>query len=272
MSRVIISVASYNNEAEVIEYGRQLSAQSYIDNIVYLVTANSEKNYNYLEEELKSLAVETHLYNPSKNLGYLNGCLYGIKQFSRTREDDIYIISNTDLEICSTGFIMQIERIMKDKDIYCLGPSIRLKTGKYQNPFLNERPSPRKVLMWRLLQGNPFSLRVYSELSRVKRRSKDNYEKKESANVYAVHGSFFALSSACVKSLLQTPNDIFMFGEEILIAEVAREQNAIVYYTKELEIVHNENSTTGITNATIKAKWYRQSFDYIYKTYFRMNK
>lgn len=268
MNRLVVSVSVYNNDAEVIEYGRQLSSQTYSANIVYLVTANSSNNYEKLESNLNELHLETHIYHPAYNLGYLNGCIFGIKQFNDLNEDDCVVISNTDLDLIDSTLFRSISAIMDETSIWCLGPSIMLKNGRLQNPFLVYRPNSYTMKKLEIIQGNPILLSIYSLLSTIKHRIVDVNEVEESNYVYAVHGSFFVLNYACVNALIESNNDIFMYGEEILIAEIVRSKGGHVKYVGDLMVIHNENSTTGLTNAAMKAKWYKQSFKYLNDTYF----
>ena len=79
---------------------------------------------------------------------------------------------------------------------------------------------------------------------------------------------FFVLNSSCVYELINQINDIFMYGEEIFVAELVRQNKGIIRYSDDIEIIHNENSTTALSNRKIKAGWYKQSFGYLIKTYF----
>ena len=269
MGRIVVSVTSFNNDEEVLNFGKQLSVQSYADDIIYLVTTNSAKNLNSLKNCLNKLKVTSYLYNPEKNLGYLNGCLYGIKQYNSVNGNDIFVISNTDLTFLGDQVFSMIAEYMKDRRIWCLGPSIQDSTGNYQNPFLTERPSAKKIQMWKFVQGNSILLKIYTDLSRVKKNIHKKNVKAETQDVYALHGSFLVLSYACMRELLNFRNEIFMYGEEILTAELVRTNGRIVRYVSDIEIIHNENSTTRLTNSKNKAKWYKQSFNHIYLTFFR---
>lgn len=268
MSRIISAVTCYNNDTEVVEFGKQLAAQSCADSIVYLITINSAKDYDKLQQELKALQVENYLYKAPKNLGYLNGCLYGIKQYRIIREDDIIIVSNTDLQINNKNAFIRIEEKMKEKNVWCLGPCIQLKTGEYQNPFLSERPAKQKVLIWKLMQGNHILLMLYNSLSKIKKQIKSSSVKLKTTDVYAVHGSCFIMNKVGIQKLMDAANNVFMYGEELLVAEIVRLNNGIIRYADDIDIIHSENSTTRLANARVKAKWYKQSFNYIYLNFF----
>lgn len=268
--RIIVSVACYCNDEEVLEFARQLENQECSDKLIFLVTANKANNYKSLSEKLGKLNIESYLYNAEKNLGYLNGCLFGVKKYSQMQREDKIIISNTDIVFEDADILRRILVDMKDETIWCLAPSIQLKTGKYQNPFLKERPSKNKVYLWLLLQKNSLLLRFYTFVSGIKNRNTMTHPIPEDSGViYAGHGSFFALNRNCVYELLKVSENIFMYGEELLVAEIIKSSGGLVKYNSNLHIIHNENSTTGFANAKIKAGWYKKSLGYIYAHYFR---
>ena len=267
--RIVISVVCYRNDDEVVDFARQIEKQDAANRIVLLVTVNKANDYNELSCKLASVKLECHLYNANKNLGYLNGSLYGVDQYGKLNSCDKVVISNTDLTLKNEKTFSDILMNMEDDDIWCLGPSIQLITGKYQNPFLKERPSNRKIKIWKIVQGNVILLWLYTYLSKIKNRMKKKDFADESGFVYSVHGSFFVLNQKCVLELAKISSQIFMYGEELLVAEIVRANKHKVFYNSQISITHNENSTTSLANMTLKADWYNKSFRFIVQKFFK---
>lgn len=81
-------------------------------------------------------------------------------------------------------------------------------------------------------------------------------------------GSIFILRKPFIDTIINTQNDIFMYGEEIFIAELAYRNNKKIYYDEDINIVHNENATTSLIGIGKKQKWFMQSYNYLWKEFF----
>ena len=108
---------------------------------------------------------------------------------------------------------------------------------------------------------------LYNWLSSVKKNLKKGQKLVESGFVYGVHGSFIMLRKPCVNDLIDDKAPIFMYEEELYIAERLRERKLLTYYDAQLKITHNENQTTGKVNNRRKQKWFEQSMTYLVNRY-----
>ena len=214
------------------------------------------------------MVIYSHIFNPEKNLGYLSGCLYGLE---RTKLPDYYwlMICNTDLIIESQTFFEDIFDGV-DSDVWCIGPSITLKaTGKGQNPFFVERPSKLSMLIRKIAYSHYLLYNTYFKLSDVKCKTARGEKKDSSQQVYAVHGSCFLLNSDIIPLLVKESQNIFMYGEELLISELVRRYDKKVFYNRDTKIIHNENQVTGKIANSKKRQWFKQSTDYLYRRFFK---
>lgn len=264
---IVVSVVCYNNEDEVIAFAKQLSNQSVCNNINLIITCNCSNRFEYLQDALSRFSISTYIYNPEHNLGYLQGCLYGVK---KTKLPDCYwlMISNTDLFFTSKTFFEEMLDGI-DSNVWCIGPSITLKTtGKSQNPFFLERPSKKSMLLRKIVYSNYMLYKIYFMLSDIKNRTFKEENKHMSCFVYSVHGSCFLLNSEVVPSLIKESKNIFMYGEELLVSEIVREHQKKIYFNCEAGVIHNENQVTGMIATKRKQQWFKQSTDYIYSRFF----
>ncbi|MGF7144106.1 GT2 family glycosyltransferase [Anaerotaenia torta] len=270
MVDIVISVACYNNEDEIIAFAEQLSHQRISENLCLLVSCNSCSSSSDLEKKLNDVSVQTAVYNPKVNLGYLHGCLYGLSEYSRENEYDWAMISNTDLIFEKDSFFEKFSKGINDEDIWCVGPDITLKTtGAHQNPFLILPPSNRMINTWRFAYSNPVTFNLYFWLAGVKSRlKKANNEILDSKFVYAVHGSCFLLRKECIEKIIEVKDEIFMYEEELLVAEVTKANGKKVFFDNNLSVVHNENQVTGTINNAKKHKWFKDSFYFLYKNFY----
>ena len=266
MKDIAVAVALYNNEKEVIEFAKGLLKQTAADRIQLLVTCNACKDVEAFKRDMAEVMPSAKVFDPGKNLGYLNGCLYGVK--GSVSDYSWVMVSNTDIEFKEQDFFERaVENI--SEDIWCISPDIVLSaTGVHQNPFLKERPSKKRVMIWKTAYSNYLFFRLYFKLSELKPKKPQTGVLKDST-VYAVHGSCFILSRDCVKSLLPVCRKIFMYGEELLVAEVIHKNKKKSLFKASVGIVHNENQVTGSIGRARKQKWFKNSFNYLTEKFFK---
>lgn len=267
-NNIVISVACYNNEDEIIEFAKQIAEQSISEQIQLIITCNSVNHYDYLKDEIEKIHIKTYIYNPEKNLGYMSGCLYGVEK-TQLPESFWLMISNTDLTFTSNRFLEEILSNVEE-EVWCIGPNITLKeTGKNQNPFLVDRPSRRSMLLRKIAYSNLFFYKAYFKLSEIKNSINKIQNNPFSMNVYAVHGSCFLVNSKIIPTLMEESGNIFMYGEELLVSELVRSEGKSVYYNSIASIIHNENQVTGTITTKRKQQWFKQSTDYIIRRFYK---
>ncbi|OON85000.1 hypothetical protein BXO88_14530 [Oribacterium sp. C9] len=259
MRDIAVAVVCYNNEAEVVEFTKNLSKQSIIDNIQLLVTCNAVGDFEKFQKEIENVMPSALVYNPGKNLGYLPGCLYGVEQSGRMYS--WVMVSNTDIEIIQSNFFDAAFKEVGD-DIWCIGPDIKLASiGVHQNPFLKKRPTKSKVTIWRIAYSCFPLFWLYFKLYDLKPQ-KNKKEKLQIKSVYAVHGSCFLLKRECVDRILEEKPNVFMYGEELIIAEIIKSNGKTCFFDSDLKILHNENQVTGKIESKRKQRWFKESMNF----------
>lgn len=269
MRDIAVAVTCYNNEKEVINFAKHLSKQNIVDRIQLLVTCNAVKNFVTFRNELKDVMPSACVFNPERNLGYLPGCLYGLGK--NEKNYSWVMVSNTDIEFKQNDFF---EQAIKDvvESVWCIGPDIELPdTCVHQNPFLENRPSAKKIFTWRVAYSCFTLFRLYFKLHDLSSKKELNSIHLSDKKVYALHGSCFFLKHECVQKLMEEKADIFMYGEELLIAEIVRENGKSCYFKANIGILHNENQVTGNIASKTKQKWFNRSIKYLYGRFFSNN-
>lgn len=256
MRDLAVAVVCYNNEKEVIEFARNLASQSDINRIRLLVTCNSVRDFTALKNQINSVMPSAHVFDPGKNLGYLPGCLYGVE-----KSQDNYswiLVCNTDISFIDFNFF---EKALSgiENDVWCVGPDIRLVVSEiHQNPFLTSRPSKLKVNIWKIAYSCYPLFWLYFKLHDIKLQNMGTNH-LDSEIVYAVHGSCFFLKRECLDAIVNEKKIGFMYGEELLVAEVVKTNNKKTYYNAKVAILHNENQVTGKIGNKRKQKWFKES-------------
>ncbi len=273
MNKMLLSVVCYDNENEIINFGKIVSRQSLSKNITLIITCNKSSKIDFLINEFKKIKLESHIYNPSKNLGYLPGVIYGIEEYTKENGDNYewIFICNTDISFESNHFFESFFDLNKNDKIWCVGPNILLAYNqKPQNPFLIERPSNFKIKFWKFIYSNYYLYSFYVFLSKIKGQMKHKSAYgEETKYVYSVHGSAFFIKKDCYHQLQSLKEKTFMYGEELLISEIIYKNNKNVLFYSDIVIFHNENQTTSKIAVKQKQIWFKQSINMIYSNYFK---
>lgn len=267
MKKGLIIIINYANEKEVIDYAHMLEKQSVYDklNLVIVNNKSSDSCSVSLIDEVKKFKVPTKLYDPKDNLGYLNGALYGYREYIKSGDTkpDWIVISNTDITISDNQFFVKLLSTEYSEDIWCIAPSIfSTSTNSYQNPSYTERCSLRKVNRLIFINRYPLLSYVYSLLANYKAKFTKKV-KKESQYVYCAQGSFFVLKHEFAEQIKNNNYEGFFYSEEMYIAEHLRMSNMKCFYDHRIELLHHENSVTGLLNMKNRAKYYYHSLTYM---------
>lgn len=262
MYKVAVSVICYDNEKEVLEFAKKLSEQKKSEKIILLVTCNKCSDVKRLKSELNCIKISSMVFDPQVNLGYLHGCLFGLEEFGE--EYDYAVISNTDIDFVTYDFFEKLITNDYNRKIGCIGPDIVLKeTGKHQNPFSIYRPDKKLMKLRKLVYDNYFLYNLYFMLSKIKNNISKGEIQQKKGYVYSVHGSVFILKKECIDKFLKDNIQIFMYGEELYVAEKLKENQMLLYYDNDLKIIHNENQVTGKIASRRKQEWFSQSTKFL---------
>lgn len=265
-----ISVVCYDNIDEIKNFAIGLSKQSIADKLIYLVTCNKCEEKNKLKEELDRTGIAYKVYEPKKNLGYLHGCLYGLKKYSKTHPYVWAMITNTDVTFSEEDFFEHAVTDDSKDESWCIAPNISTADeGILQNPFMTHRASKSKILFYNAVFSNKIFFSTYINLSLMKRKILCSENERSDEEIYAAHGSCFFLKRDCVETIIKNRDSIFMYAEEYLIAEIIRENKKEVSYNKNIHAIHHESQITGKVKYGKKQRWFKNSFRYIYKRFYK---
>jgi len=277
--KVCILAVCYNSYEESLRYLDSIYSSIkninctvvffYIDNssIVDIEYVQSVKSYKD-KFELK--------YIKCQNLGYYPSISYAINTLKIDLTDyDYSILSNVDLRV-SKSFFETLEGFSKSKNIGILAPSIYSRTLNLdKNPKISIRPNYKKLTLNMFLYSNSFTfliLRIGNILrlkvhNIIKRWVKQKPQNKNLDQIYAPHGSFKILTNEFNKKNIEINYPIFLFCEEIYLAEMCRKHGLKVIYRPDLLVYDSEGASTSL----MKPKDYRdhnkRALSYIIEKY-----
>ncbi len=272
MERILITIVNYANEEEVLQYANMVSKQTIANKIRLVVISNKESDEPKinLDKELNKLNLSTEILDPNENLGYLNGSLYGYREYMQkySEKPNWIIVSNTDIEIPNEKFFETLLKKKYESNIWCVAPSVYSpNNNSYDNPHYETRCSLKKInrIIW--IHDRPKLALIYSKLAKIKAQF-SRPSKKESQYVYSVHGCFFALRNDFIEKIKNNYYKGFLYSEEAYIAENILLHNKKCFYDSSLEVIHNENSVTGLLGMRKKSKYIADSLRYIRKEFY----
>jgi GT2 family glycosyltransferase len=265
----LLLLINYNSEADTLRLLGDLQAQGagapwlagVVDNTAHTRPAPALAQAAAADPRIRYLV-------PGANLGYFGGAAWGLDQLSG-EEFDWVIVSNTDIRIPDVTFLARLARV---GGAAVVGP--RIVSGlshRDQNPYLAERPSGRRMRMYKWLFASHLRLSAYELAARVKKqlqRRQEPLATPVARSIYAPHGSFIAFHRSYFAAGGSLVHGTFLFHEEVLVAETARRLGLVVRYEPSLEVLHAEHATTSVFTNRIVAGYAAAAAKWATDTYF----
>lgn len=201
-----------------------------------------------------------------ENLGYAKGNNLGAKISDLFLKNPYYIFSNNDLIIPKPFFAKYLLKPMKENNrIAIVGPNIINPAGQEQNP-------KKRKSYWTLL------FLYYFEMLLPKKLQKESYisdidNSSDSKVCDWVSGSFFCVDAAKFWEAKGFDEYTFLFAEELIISKRLDALEYLIYYCKDLKLIHEHGKTVKSTLSELKS--IRISFEsvlYYYVEYEKINK
>jgi len=196
-------------------------------------------------------------YYRSENLGYFPSISACIRNLELVLSGYDYVcISNVDLAI-SDCFFKKLEQIQVCKNVGVYAPAIISRDLNVdRNPKIVGRPSRLKLVInkilfryslgYLILKGvNSFRLKIRGYFKTSISAVSDN-PTLDPAKIYAAHGSFMILTKAFVSEEHELNYPVFLFGEEIYIAERAMALGQSIVYAPDLIVYDTEHVSTAL--------------------------
>lgn len=265
MKHVLIACVNYNSYRELINYLRSIETSlELVDELkVDVVVADNSTNRQNIECDIyKRLKVEQVFF---ENIGYLPAAASVINQRILLKQFDFIIISNVDVEV-DKCFFKNLSVINNDELTGWIAPQIWTEEeSRDKNPKVLERYSKSKLEKIKLLYKYPLLDYIYTNTLYLKKKSRPQYSEME---IYAGHGSFMILTKRFFDFCKEINYPIFLFGEELFLAELNRKVGLRVRYIPDLKILDNEHVSTSKMKKKIYYKYNLDSIKYILDTFY----
>jgi GT2 family glycosyltransferase len=256
--RILLVGVHYRNASSMLELLASLSVLRFVSDLTIRIVDNSSADEH--PAEMRGTITQypnAELVETSTNRGYFGAARLAFDQYLVEEHDlpDWVIVCNHDVLIEDRDFFGKLLR-EDPETVGVLAPRIQVWPGNLdQNPFMRRRPGRLRWAQLRFVSSKyPLAAFWYwlwrrkaelrSWLAERRRTSPPNSVAKREP-IYAAHGSFFIFSRRYFEAGGYLDGNLFLYGEEISVAEICRSLGLPVVYEPSLRVIHREHQSTG---------------------------
>lgn len=265
MIKILLVCVNYNSYSDLDKYLKSIDLAAGLcdkTDVIVSVVDNSIKKETVELVNYKNINIHVnHFDNP----GYFPGVANILNKEPSVANNNYVIISNVDLEI-SPDFFIRLSEYKAGNDVAWVANRIwSEQESRDINPKIIRRYTLNKLRLLKLLYKYPILDWIYTN-SLYKRKQ---YQKDLSiCEIYAGHGSFIILTRSFFNRYPKLDYPIFLFGEEIYLAEKIRKAGMKVMYVPEIQVNDKEHTSTGKMKKSFYYKCNLESIDYIIKKFY----
>jgi GT2 family glycosyltransferase len=281
-ARILVLVVHYRSSGAILEMFHSfgwLNGNNDVE-LVVVDNASGSEELTKIRRAIVEFSNARLLESPT-NHGYFGAARFAFDHYLEQGNTlpDWVIVCNHDILIEDKEFFSKL--FCQDSRIAgIIAPRIEAMPGRVdQNPFMRERPSPLRWAQLRFVSSNYCVAAVWDWLWRQKsqlrawlaaRRSDsllDGNAKCESISIYAAHGCFFIFSRRYFEAGGFLDGNLFLYGEEISVAEICRSLGLPVVYEPSLCVVHKEHQSTGKVLSRFTYECQKRAMQYVTSRY-----
>lgn len=257
----IFIVLTYINSIDLIDFINSVHKE--VDNYHIIIVNSYYDEKSKLEIENVAQQNKCDFIN-IPNKGYSFGNNRGIEYALKNYKFDYLIVSNPDIVVKKFD-----TNNLKNNHIYC-GKICNI-SNKNQNPMLAVENKVSDFLLYKgYLNKNKFLIFLGLGINRILKEIfmfLFKLKKSKQMYIYQPHGSFIIFSNYALKILENVfDENIFLFGEEGILAKRAKKKNVKVIYTEQIICIHKEDGSMKLTDRNLNSD-IRNSNIYYYENY-----
>lgn len=240
---------------------------------VYCVTFKSDAELEHYKASLQKAAekagseVELDFFVSQNTEGDNPGYFGGIRRAmlkSDVKAYDYAIVSNVDLTV-EEDFFVKLAAYDCAKDTGWIAPQIwSAQEGRDRNPKIMSRYPLKKLKILKTIFHYP---PVWALKRRITARQK-RWETHPAGEIYGGHGSFIILTKRYLESCGVIDYPVFLFCEEIWLAEKCRKAGLKVMYEPTLVVSDAEHASTGRMKLSYYCHLNEEALAYIIKNFY----
>jgi GT2 family glycosyltransferase len=274
-SSALLITVNYKGEQSTLELLASLNRLNEFSSLDVIVVDNGsgEESLSELKAAIASLP-NVQLLASATNRGYFGAAKFAYDHYLGQGHNlpDWTIVCNHDVVIGDPDFLLKLSS-EEWRSAGVLAPRIRLaETGADQNPFMVNPPDWWRRFTMRFYSScYPFGL-LWDWLSRQKSSLRNVFSSGLRPpglpqQIYAAHGSFLIFSRSYFMAGGGLDDTLFLFGEEIAVAETCRKLGLKIRYAPALQVLHDEHSSVGPGMSRAAYRYHRQSVRHLFSKY-----
>lgn len=256
---------SVNIGVSVLNYMDYRSTQECVDSLLacqpppsYIVVvdnASPNESFANLLDRFSSCAV-VEVIQAERNGGFSFGHNIGVHRLRQLGLDNV-VLATPDTRVLTCDLFARLEDAVAG-DIGIVGPRIKTLSELDQNPSVF-RLTVRYwcALLW-FQYGRPgrksWSLIRHRFLTKANLPIEDKFRENR-LRVYKLHGSFFMLTRSYLQCFHELDEDLFMFGEEDLLAWNCRKVGLSALLLLDAEVSHSNDSSITAAHGSDSSKF-----------------
>jgi GT2 family glycosyltransferase len=279
-ARILVLVVHYRSSRAILEMFHSLGWLNGNNDVELVIVDNASGS----EELMKIRPVieefsNGRLLESPKNQGYFGGARFGFDRYLEQKGDlpDWVIVCNHDIQIEDKEFFSKLF-CQDPRTAGVIAPRIEAMPGRVdQNPFMRGRPSKLHWARLRFVSSNYSVAAFWDWLWRRKTELRSWVAKRRGTShlngnarresIYAAHGSFFIFSRRYFEAGGFLDGNLFLYGEEISVAEICRSLGLPVVYEPSLCVVHKEHQSTGRVLSRFTYECQKRAMQYVTSRY-----
>lgn len=232
--------------------------------IIIVDNASRKEDVNNLEQFIDALNIDAVvLIKSDVNLGYFKGLNLGIKLAIENNYNDYVIVGNNDLEFAS-NFLSELYKIPFTSNELVVAPDVVTIEGIHENPHVINKMSFLRKMKQEIYFSNYNLAKLINRFYSTDRKPKSfDPERKY---IYMGIGALYVLTPNFFKHFNKLWDDVFLYGEEAILAGQIQSVNGKIIYEPLLKCNHNESATTSKMESKYKYDTIKKSYK-IYKKY-----
>lgn len=263
--RIAIFCVCYNSYEILDTYFERLdeAAKNARNNVAtdLFIADNTQENIRPIDYTPAHFSLRVFPFH--ENLGYF-GAIGRMMKATDCAPYDYVIISNTDV-FMRPETLCCISDYPATEHVGWIAPLIYSEREKKdRNPQAAYRYSRKRLQLLRLMYKFPLLHYIYASCFYKIRHLTD----KACGKIYAGHGSFIILTAAYIKQCGSIDYPVFLYGEEIYLAENCRLNNLDVIHTTEIQVYDLDHYTTSKMKRSFYYRCHYDAIDYILKQYY----
>lgn len=263
-TNIVFVVLTYANTTDITDF---LQSLCNIKTDYKVVIVNSFYN-EYTLKECKKIAEDNNcLFLSVPNKGYSAGNNKGIEYANEHYDYNYLIISNPDILIKEFDY-----EVLENNRGKVIGPEIITSKGKRQNPFYVDKkifPKQEYYFLKNKFKLGYFAIIAINKLKKQIFFTKMKWKNSNEERVYALHGSFIILSREALTKLgIVFDENMFLFCEEMVLAEEMKRKKIEAIYSNRLQVYHKEDGSMRFLKGSMYDEEVKSN-GYVYNKYFR---